>query len=245
MGSFWPDSSQPGYRRTRQAGSRIEPATGQDRTMSSQIGRLPPAYCAALLLATASVYLPAIAQGTAEKPTPKVGDRWEFQQSVKSVPGGDASQPWSRTVAEILPDRITMVGSNNQSFPLDASLNPIDPKGAEYSVMTYKFPMSVGSEWKYTARAGPNGQLERNGTYKVAAFEPVTVPAGTFECFRVDGEWQTTGRVYSGRGSEKYWYCPKLNYIAKRTSEFSAVTRDSGSTSEARISELSKFTPAK
>jgi hypothetical protein len=186
-----------------------------------------------------------MAQGTAEKPTPKVGDKWEFQQSVKAMPGGDMNQPWSRTVSEIQPDRITMVGSANVTFPHDPSLNFIDPKGADYTVTSFKFPMSVGNEWKYTVRAGPAGQLERNGSYKVAAFEPVTVPAGTFDCFRVDGEWQVNGRGYNGRGNEKYWYCPKINYIAKRTTDFSATTRDSGTSSEARVSELTRFTPGK
>jgi hypothetical protein len=205
-------------------------------------------YCVASLLVVAWMCPPAMAQGTAEKPTPKVGDKWEFQQSVKAVPEGDTSQPWSRMVAEVLPDRITLVGGNNQPLQFDASLNFIDPKGADYSLMTYKFPMSVGNEWKYTARAGPTGQLERSGSYKVAAFEPVTVPAGTFDCFRVDGEWQTNGRGYSGRGSEKYWYCPKINFIAKRSSDFTAVARtytNAGTTSEARLSELTKFTPGK
>ncbi len=199
----------------------------------------------ALSIAVALVCSPAMAQGTADKPAPKVGDKWEYQQAVKATPGGDPSQPWSRTVSEVLPDRITLVSATNATFQHDASLNLIDPKGAEYSTMNYKFPMSVGNEWKYTARAGPTGQLDRSGTYKVVAFESVTVPAGTFDCFRVEGEFQLNGRGYSGRGNEKYWYCPKLNNIAKRTSEFTALTRDSGTSSEARVSELTKFTPGK
>ncbi len=191
-----------------------------------------------------------MAQVAAEKPTLKVGDKWEFQQSVKAVPEGEPNQPWSRTVVEVQPDKITMTmtGGNNQSLQFDASLNLIDPKGADYALTTYKCPMSVGNEWKYTTRAGPTGQLERSGSYKVAAYETVTVPAGTFECFRVDGEWQTNGRGYSGRGSEKYWYCPKINYIAKRSSDFTATTRGAtnvGTTSESRLSELTRFTPGK
>lgn len=201
--------------------------------------------CAALCLGVLWMCSPAIAQSPAEKPTPKVGDKWEFQQSVKATPGGETAQPFSRTVSEVLPDRITMMGGSNVTFQHDTSLNVIDPKGANYTAMTYKFPMSVGNEWKYTATAGPAGQMERTGTYKVVAFEPVTVPAGTFDCFRVEGEWQINGRGYTGRGNEKYWYCPKINYIAKRTSDFTATTRDSGTSTEARVLELVKFTPGK
>jgi hypothetical protein len=197
----------------------------------------------ALAFAITLLAAPALAQTTAERWAPKVGDHWAFQQSVKAVPGAEASEPWSRRVAEILPDRVVLVSGNNQSTQVDASLNAIDPRGADYSLMTYKFPMSVGNEWKYTARAGQTGQYERSGTFKVVALESVTVPAGTFECFRVEGNWQTNGRDYNGRGSEKYWYCPKINYIAKRISDFTAVTRIAGTSSETRISELTRFTP--
>jgi len=202
-------------------------------------------YCVASLLAVAWMCPAAIAEVTAEKPTPKVGDKWEFRQSVKAAPGGETSEPWSRSVTEVLPDRITLVGGNGQSIPFDASLNYIDPKGKEYSVMTYKFPMSVGNEWKYTARAGPTGVLERSGSYKVMAFESVTVPAGTFDCFRVEGEWQTNGAGYNARGSETYWYCPKISYIAKRSGELTVAQRtytNYGKTSETRLSELTRFT---
>jgi hypothetical protein len=205
--------------------------------------KLSRCHCLVLLLVLCWVTPPLSAQGTAEKPTPKVGDKWEFQQTVKAVPAGESSQPYSRQVVEVQPEGFKMVGGNNQSLQFDAALNFVDPKGAEYSFTTFKFPMSVGSEWKYTARTGATGQLERNGTYKVAAFESVTVPAGTFECFRVDGEWQVNGRGYTGRGAEKIWYCPKINFIAKRSSDFSATTRDSGASSEVRLVELTKFTP--
>ena len=198
--------------------------------------------CVALMLVLASVCPLALAQGAADKPTPKVGDKWVFQQTVKEVPGGDSSQPWSRQVVEVLPDRITMVGGKNQTFQYDTSLNFIDPKGAEYSLTTLKFPMSVGNEWKYTVRAG-TGMAERVGTYKVAAFEAVTVPAGTFDCFRVEGEWQANVSGYVGRGSDKIWYCPKINFIAKRSSESTTTIRDRGTTSEERLSELTKFIP--
>ena len=186
----------------------------------------------------------ALAQGTADKPTLKVGDKWEFQQSVRAVPGGDKSEPWSRRVVEILPnDRIQMAGANDQLILADASLNPVDPKGAEYSLTAFKFPMSVGATWDYAARAGPTGMLERRGRYKVAAWEPVTVPAGSFDCFRVEGEWQTTGRYVNIRGRDTYWYCPKLNFLAKRQSEFTQDIRDQASVTETRLSELTKFTP--
>jgi hypothetical protein len=109
-----------------------------------------------------------------------------------------------------------------------------------------KFPLSVGNEWKYTARADPFGQAERSGTYKVAAFEAVTVPAGTFDCFRVDGEWQTNGHGFSVRGSDKIWYCPAINFYAKRSAEFTlrSVADSYHPNRTERVSELWRFFPA-
>jgi hypothetical protein len=186
----------------------------------------------------------AVAQGVADKPTMKVGDRWAFQQSVKAMPGGDKSEPWSRRVVEILPNgQVQLAGGDDHLILTDGSLNPIDPKGAEYSLTAFKFPMSVGATWDYSARAGTD-MNERRGQYKVAAWEPVTVPAGSFECFRVEGEWQTTGRYVNVRGRGIYWYCPRLNFIAKRQSEFTREIRGQPTVSETRLSELTKFTPA-
>lgn len=188
----------------------------------------------------------ACAQEVADKPAPKVGDRWVFEQTLKESPGGDSNTRRSFQVAEVLPDRITMIAGNGQSLQFDTSLNPIDAKGAEYAVTALKFPMSIGNEWKYTARGEPHGQSERSGTYKVAVVEAVTVPAGTFDCVRVDGEWQTNGKGFTIRGSEKIWYCPAINFYAKRIVEF--TLRSGGNDYHPhrmeRVSELWRFFPA-
>jgi hypothetical protein len=85
-----------------------------------------------------------MAQSVADKPTLNVGDTREFQQSVKTVPGEDKSEPWSRCVAEIPPnDRIQMAAANGQLILADASLNAVDPQGSENSLTAFKFPMSV------------------------------------------------------------------------------------------------------
>jgi len=188
----------------------------------------------------------ALAQEAADKPAPKVGDRWIFEQTLKEPHRDDSSTRRSFQVAEVLPDRITMVGGNGQSFQVDASLNPINPKGAEYAWTVLKFPLSVGNEWKYTVRSGEIGLEEHSGTYKVAAFEAVTVPAGTFNCFRVDGEWQTNGRGFSVRGSDKIWYCPAINFYVKRSSEFTlrSVADSYHPNRTERVLELWRFFPA-
>ena len=196
------------------------------------------------MLTAGFVALEAAAQPTADKPELKVGDQWEFNRNIKIVPGEEKSEPWSRRVVEIQPDGRTQVVLDKETVTLDAMLNRIDPRGPEYSVTTYKFPMKVGSEWSYSARAGEGGMLERRGSYKVVAYEPVTVPAGTFDCFRVEGEWENSSRSYTGKAREQYWYCPAIKFIAKSSFQFDQNWRDRPSRSETRLSELTKFTPA-
>jgi len=197
------------------------------------------------MFALGFVAFEAAAQPTADKPDLKVGDKWEFNQTVKIVPGEEKSEPWSRRVVEIQPDgRIQVATAKDEMLALDAMLNRIDPRGPEYSVATYKFPMKVGSEWSYSARTGEGGMLERRGSYKVVAYEPVTVPAGTFDCFRVEGQWENSNKSYSGRAREQYWYCPAIKFFAKFSFQYDQNWRDRPSRSETRQSELTKFTPA-
>jgi len=202
--------------------------------------------CVVALGVLAWIPLSVMAQPAADKPGVKVGDKWEFKESVKTSASGESNNTWSRRIVEILPDdRMQVAGGKDQLILVDGSWNAIDPKGAEYSLIAFKFPMSVGAAWSYTARSGQTGQSERRGNYKVMAFEPVTVPAGTFDCFHVEGEWQTNGLYYHSHGTDIYWYCPKINFIAKRQSEFQAQPRGQLASREWRLSELTNFTPGK
>ena len=80
---------------------------------------------------------------------------------------------------------------------------------------------SVGSTWEYASPIGSVDRygraFERRGEYKVVAFEPVTVPAGTFKCFRVEGVNHMVRAFSTGDADYKQterwtittWYCPE------------------------------------
>jgi hypothetical protein len=79
----------------------------------------------------------------------------------------------------------------------------------------FSWPLWVGKTWD-TAHSTVN--FERNGGggwltphRKVAAYEDVTVPAGTFKAFRIE---QTPGSGYSA-DSSTYWYAPAVKVIVK------------------------------
>jgi hypothetical protein len=115
----------------------------------------------------------------------------------------------------------------------------------------FSIPLRVGAEWSFSSPPWPYWQ---HGRHKVVAYESITVPAGTFDCFRIEGvsSWNSgteTGGVY--RPEFKYneswemtrWYCPGVKFLAKlhfvRTQSGVAV----GARASILDSELVHFAP--
>ncbi len=73
---------------------------------------------------------------------------------------------------------------------------------------------------------------EEESTWKVRAYETITVPAGSFECYRIEGEafrhWQNGAAMVQGynrkRVTTTVWYCPAVKWFGKRISEDVAHT---------------------
>jgi hypothetical protein len=79
-----------------------------------------------------------------------------------------------------------------------------------------QFPLTVGKEWQATSRRFDEGREAGTfvGAYKVTAIESVTVPAGTFRAFRVEGQ------TYEVRAPTKqwrfvHWYAPDVRMEVK------------------------------
>ena len=193
-----------------------------------------------------SLGAPAICTGqpVAEAPVFKVGDYWELRQTVTQTnTPDDRETQWSRKIAEIGPDRIQVTWGDGKVWPYDAAMNFIPEGKPEYTRILVRYPLKAGSEWTYT-RKFPNPMLEEKGDAKVVAVESITVPAGTFECFRVDVKAEFGARSYQQRNTWSRWYCPKIKWIAKERHEtyIYDVTKGGGSTT-VETSELVKFTP--
>lgn len=73
--------------------------------------------------------------------------------------------------------------------------------------------LEVGRQWRseylYTRRDGSEARQER--AWRVAAREQVTVPAGTFDTFRIVSEGPTLTLTL--------WYAPAINFFVRRTTE--------------------------
>lgn len=171
---------------------------------------------AVLALVAMGVSSPAALAQTAEAPQWKVGYKWTFQ-SVSGLP--PVTGTWQREVIESLPDgKFSVQMENGNKLTFDGETNSLDSRGPEYSWKRFDFPLHVGKQWTHERKLDAYGR--ETATWKVKAYESVTVPAGTFDCFRVEGVvWQTRNyMMYAPSTSHEdftYWYCPDVKWVAR------------------------------
>ena len=186
--------------------------------------------CAALL---AGGTVPAHAAGErAEAPQVKVGDRWKSEQKDKR--SGVKEAETTRTVTAVSAGVVEGT-ENDGTFKMTADLNPIESPNV---VVTgepkfLNFPLEVGKKWsfKYNFANKTNqnkGRIQLDA--EVMAFEKITVPAGSFDTFRVEskGFWNNDARGSSGRSKTVYWYAPAARAVIRTEYEdgFSYWVRD-------------------
>jgi hypothetical protein len=177
---------------------------------------------------TASAWISSAgAEDIATKPELRVGDTWFFQATGEDE-NGKVDRYWRRRIEEILPDGSIRVSPRILTDMFDSSWNPIFHDQAEQVPILFRFPMRVGDAWSSTSSLGAITQdgrgYERRGSMKVIAYETVTVPAGTFKCFRIEGETHWNAAVDPTQPDYRYtekwqiitWYCPEVRMFAKQ-----------------------------
>lgn len=77
------------------------------------------------------------------------------------------------------------------------------------------FPLYVGKKWEVVYKATSNSRQSMGQTsVEVLAFEPVQVPYGTVDAFRI--RLRNTNRQISRMNPyETYWYSPDIGYFVK------------------------------
>lgn len=156
-----------------------------------------------------------------DRPRWRVGDKWVYQQTAD----GSSTTEWSREVLAPTSDGgFTVSWDGRRQMSYDDRGNRLDPRGADFTAKYYVFPMEVGKTWTNDVKvAGDHWTGMENSTWTVKARETLTVPAGTFDCLRVEGvvwrNWTDTRQVaqsFNKANSEwTYWYCPEVQWFAK------------------------------
>ena len=158
---------------------------------------------------------------TADAPAIRVGDRWRFVEWY-TVPSTTPNRDWAITSL----DGTRVLGiENGEPLVLTKDLNVVDsPRNTASNPRDLDFPLAVGKRWRFDTdwTFKPKSSKGRASiSVVVAAYERVTVPAGTFDAFHLESRERHSGRspigsVYDAEVLRSYWYAPGARAIVKR-----------------------------
>jgi hypothetical protein len=153
----------------------------------------------------------------AEHPSFAVGESWTWRRTQTRPPPGDAAMPViTRRIVSIAPDGSFRTSNVRGPNHYDASLNIVAVLGEDYKRILFRFPLKVGDRWTWTRKVNPEyPDVAETGTFHVVSYESITVPAGTFECFRIRGDMSLTGRHVGTITTTDTWYCPSIRQVGK------------------------------
>jgi hypothetical protein len=203
-------------------------------------------------IAAAAVFLCVAEAAGAPSPAPDVhvGDNWKF----RTLDGFTNEIQFEATqrVVEIN-DREIVIELHNLSKDKTAlhyftrEWNVVDTGDGKYDPYypEFKFPLAAGVTWseKYTWISGTGVASSGYVAAKVSAQEKVTVPAGTFDAYRIDRDQEVRDNNETAMVTKTHmttWYSPAARRFVRR--EWT-VTRDGRVRSKAAM-ELVEYTLA-
>lgn len=167
-----------------------------------------------------------MAQQTANRPDVRVGDRWKF---VKTDGFSNQQTETSERIVTSVSDNGIEVIENGSKAYYSREMNPMETSEAKYepTFAALHFPLESGKKWNWSGtilRKAQGQQFRSQIEVAVMGIEQVTVPAGSFDTFRLEmsGFVNTTYATgYSTNNSFKriYWYSPRLGSFVKIKNE--------------------------
>jgi hypothetical protein len=189
---------------------------------------------------------------SAEKPDVRVGDVWSYR--VLDGFTNETKSEISFRLVDVsdseLTARIELKGNPNKGLGIfDRQWNVIDNGQTKYEParISAKFPMRVGDTWKQKLQASNLRSSQTSYHFvsaKVADFEKVTVPAGTFTAYRIEIEAEirsADANAGIAKNVVTSWYSPEVNREVKQVVEVFA----SGRLRDKTIAELTVYAPNK
>jgi len=185
----------------------------------------------ALLLAFGCFAATVFAQ-SADRPDVRIGDRWSWQHI-----NGLANEKDFTTIEDVIEvsekeirTRIRTKGRTGSAIATyTREWNPVDVVSARYepNLKRVVFPLQAGKAWDGTADKmlfsnGKHGKFFLKG--KVVALEKVTVPAGTFDAYKIELTLDASGTdedANIGNTIETHWYAPSVRRDVKTENTFS------------------------
>jgi hypothetical protein len=174
----------------------------------------------------------AVAVENADRPDVHVGDLWSWQHT-----NGLAGEKDYTTIEDVLEvsdseikTRERVKGKPNSSVAaFTREWNPADVVIARYDpfLRELSFPLQIGKKWDASADKmlfsnGKHGNFVLKG--EVVALEKVTVPAGTFDAYKITLHIDATVSdedANIGNTLETIWYAPAVKRYVKYENTFS------------------------
>ena len=164
----------------------------------------------------------------AELPTPSVGTVWKYR--VLDTWNNTELRQFEEELVEIQADRLVFrekrpgAAEPKTAYYGRSLASCRRLRGSEEEMCTgaFAFPLRVGDRTSYQNRPWASGDGHSSAECAVKGVEAVTVPAGTFDSYRIDcdGNWNRvfeTGprQGMSGRFQETLWYAPSVGRSVK------------------------------
>ena len=95
--------------------------------------------------------------------------------------------------------------------------NPLKLPQAEYDAPVQQFPseLQVGRKWRAAQKLTRGGETSSfYYDFKIVRRETITVPAGTFDTFFIDGVG--FNQNYGSRLEARFWLVPGVNFFIRR-----------------------------
>ena len=156
-----------------------------------------------------------------ERPAIEVGDRWKYEtkDTLTNLPTSQTE----RIGTALGNDRIEAT-ENGSTAIYTAEWNPLETPEIRYEAASraYKFPLAVGDKWRHEGKSlnkatGSEGRSQYD--VKVVSQEKITVPAGSFDTYKLVMEGYFTGhnmgRSISFPFTRTYWYAPSAKASVK------------------------------
>jgi len=166
----------------------------------------------------------------ADKPEWKVGYEWRYAWKGPTGSGTLTREIVRDDSFESVPSYVVRTGRNESFYAKDMlSSLAIMSRGRLVSknsppYQVYSWPLEVGKEWRNTyTRENVEEKSSQNLDFRmvVTGVEQVTVPAGSFEAFKIEVYLISGGNLLM-----EYWYSPKAKWNVKSRTYLQASVRE-------------------
>jgi len=204
------------------------------------------------ILTSLAVHLLLVSYCAAQAVDPgpvRVGDRWSYD--IKDGLTGDLREAVTIVVGEVNEKEITtrnfVRGKDRpRTFVFDHDWGRIDDSVWRHrpnDLLAIKKPLQIGKQWRgegNSTNIQTGVAVRTSGLAKVVGQEPITIPAGTFDTFRVEltvRQINTSDQTKSTTLNSVMWYAPAINRWVRRQTE----VRAEGRVRDSFIDELTEY----